>query len=186
MITFLIGLIVFLGAHLFTALARGARANLISKMGDGAYKGLYSVVSLTGLILIIVGWPNADATVLYAPPAWLRHVTYLLMLIAFVLVAAAYLPAGKIAETVKHPMLASVKVWAFAHLLSNGEVRSLLLFGGLLAFAVIDRIAVKRRGEPVRTAASMKNDFIAIIVGVILYAAVFFFLHRYIAGVALA
>ena len=102
--------------------------------------------------MIIVGWRNADASILYSTPAYFRHVTFLLMWPAFISLAAAYLPAGRIAATLKHPMLVSIKIWAFAHLLANGEARSVLLFGGFLAFAVIDRIAVKKRDEPVREA----------------------------------
>ncbi len=107
------------------------------------------------------------------------------MLIAFVLLAAAQLPKGKIAAATKHPMLAGVKIWAFAHLLVNGEVRSVILFGSFLAYAVIDRIAVNKRGEQTPAAGPVRNDVMAIIVGVALYAAVFLYLHRWIAGVPL-
>lgn len=185
MLLFILGLIIFFGAHLITALARGARSAIISKLGERLYKGLYSLISLSGFVLIIIGWRGADASVLYATPLWMRHVTFLLVLISFILLAAAYLPAGKIAAATKHPMLAGVKVWAFAHLLVNGEMRSVMLFGAFLAFAVIDRIAVKRRNAPVRAAGPARNDIIAVVVGVGAYLAVAFFLHRYIAGVAL-
>lgn len=185
MALFIAGLIIFFGAHLFSALARGARGALISKLGEGPYKGLYSLVSLAGFVLIILGWRGADASVIYATPLWMRHVTYLLVLVAFILLAAAYLPAGRIAAAAKHPMLAGVKIWALAHLLVNGEVRSILLFGAFLAYGVIDRIAVKRRDAPVRAAGPVMNDVIAIGAGLAGYAAVAFYLHRYIAGVAL-
>ncbi|MEK7265939.1 MAG: NnrU family protein [Pseudomonadota bacterium] len=182
---FILGLIIFFGSHLFTALARGARERLIAKLGAGAYKGLYSLVSLAGFALIVIGWRSADASVIYAPPAYLKHVTYLLVFLALVLLASAYLPAGKIAAAAKHPMLAGVKLWAFGHLLSNGEVRSLMLFGAFLAFAVIDRIALKRRNGPTRPAGPVRNDILAIAVGGGAFAAIYFFLHPYIAGVAL-
>ncbi|WDI31283.1 NnrU family protein [Hyphococcus flavus] len=185
MLLFILGLIIFFGAHFFSALARGPRGAMISKIGEGPYKGLYSLISLAGFVLIIFGWRGADASVLYSTPLWMRHVTYLLVLVAFILLAAAYLPAGKIANAVKHPMLAGVKVWAFAHLLVNGEVRSVMLFGAFLAFAVIDRIAVKRREAPVRAAGPVMNDVIAIAVGGVAYVAVALYLHRYIAGIAL-
>lgn len=185
MLLFILGLIIFFGAHLFTALARGARGAIISKLGEGPYKGLYSLVSLVGFILIIMGWRNADAGILYTTPLWTRHVAYALVLVAFISLAAAYLPAGRIAAMTKHPMLAGVKIWAFGHLLVNGEVRSVILFSAFLAYAVIDRIAVKRRDAPVRVAGPIKNDIIAIAVGAAAYAAVAFYLHRYIAGVAL-
>lgn len=166
MILFVLGLILFFGAHAFTAFARRPRARLVEKLGPGPYKGLFSLVSIAGFALIIVGWRYADASVLYATPPYMRHVTYLLMLIALILIVAAYAPAGRIAPAVKHPMLAAVKVWALAHLLVNGEVRSVLLFGAFLIFAAADRIAVKRRGAAA-------------------FLAILFYLHRYIAGVAL-
>lgn len=185
MTLFLLGLLIFFGAHLFTGLMRGPRAAIIGKIGEMPYKGLYSLVSLAGFILIILDWKTAEASLLYATPAWTRHITYLFMLFAFILLAAAYLPAGKIAAAAKHPMLAGVKLWAFGHLLVNGEVRSVILFGAFLAYAVIDRIAVKRRGDMGRPAGAAMNDVIAIVVGVAAFAAIAFYGHRYIAGVAL-
>ena len=185
MTLFLLGIVIFFGAHLFTAFARGPRAAMIAAVGEMPYKGLYSLVSIAGFVLLVMGWKTADASILYATPAWTRHITYLLVLIAFILMAAAYLPAGKIAAAAKHPMLASVKLWAFAHLLVNGEVRSVILFGAFLAYAVIDRIAVKKRGQSGRAAGAVTNDVIAIVVGGGAYAAVLFWAHRYIAGVPL-
>ncbi len=185
MTLYISGLIVFFGAHLFTSFARSARAGLVSKVGAGPYKGLYSLIALAGFALIIAGWRGADASVMYAAPAALRHVAYLLTLVAFILLAAAYLPAGKIAAVTKHPMLAGVKVWAFAHLLVNGEVRSVILFGSFLVYAVMARIAVKRRDAPVRAAGPAHNDIIAVIVGLAAWAGIAFFAHRYVAGVAL-
>ena len=126
MTLFILGLIIFFGAHLFTASARGAREALIGRLGAGPYKGLYSLVSIAGFVLIIMGWPKADGTVLFVSPYWMIHVVYLLMLVSLALLASAYLPKGRIAPAVKHPMLASVKIWAFAHLLVNGDVRSLI------------------------------------------------------------
>lgn len=175
----------FFGAHFFSALFRGSRAAVIGKLGENGYKGVYSVVSLIGFVLIIVGWSDASVHGLYYPPPFMRHIAYLLMLFSIILLVAAYAPAGKIAHTVKHPMLAGVKLWAFAHLLVNGEVRSVILFGAFLAFAVIDRIAVKRRDAPVRAAGPAMNDAIVIVIGLIAYAAILFYLHRFIAGVQL-
>lgn len=183
MTLFILGLIIFFGAHLFTALARGPREALVARIGAGPYKGLYSLVSIGGFALFVIGWPNADATVLYVTNFTMVHVAYGLMLIALILLASAYAPKGKIAAAVKHPMLAAVKVWAFAHLLVNGDVRSVILFGSFLAYAVIDRIAVKRRGEPVPPPGPFTNDLIAIVIGVAAWAAIFFWLHQYIAGV---
>lgn len=185
MAVFLAGLIIFFGSHLFTAWAQGPRDALVAHLGEGGYKGIYSLVALAGFVLIVMCWSDASAASLYVTPYWLRHVTYLLMLIALVLLAAAYLPAGKIAAATKHPMLAGVKVWAFAHLLVNGEVRSVILFGAFLAYAVIDRIAVKRRAAPTRAAGPIQNDVIAIVVGAAAYGVIAFWGHRYIAGVGL-
>ncbi|NWG93094.1 MAG: NnrU family protein [Parvularculaceae bacterium] len=185
MTLFLAGLAVFFGTHLWTAFARKGREKLIANLGAGPYKGLYSLASLAGFALIILGWPGADASVLYAPPAWGRHAAFALTLLALILITAAYLPRGKIAATAKHPMLAGVKLWAFGHLLANGEVRSVILFGAFLAYGVIDRIAVKKRGEPTPTAGPAANDAIAVVAGAALWAAIYFFLHLYIAGVSL-
>jgi uncharacterized membrane protein len=185
MALFILGLIVFFVPHFATPFARGWRERTIQRLGEGPYKGLYSLVSAVGFGLIVYGWRQADATALYSAPDWMRYVTQAFMLLAFVLLAAAYLPRGKIAHVVKHPMLASVKLWAFGHLLVNGEVRSLILFGSFLAYAAFDRIAVKRRGAPVPAEGPVRNDAIAVAVGVGAWFAVYFVLHRYIAGVSL-
>ncbi len=181
----IVGLVIFFATHYFTALARNARAGLIQRVGEGPYKGLYSLVTLIGFALIVIGWRSADASALYAPPAFLRHATLGLMPFATILIIAAYAPAGRIAATVKHPMLAAIKIWAFAHLLSNGEVRSVLLFGAFLVFAVIDRIAVKRRGESGRPAGSIVNDVIVVAAGLLAYGAIYLWAHAWIAGVPL-
>ena len=185
MMLFLLGLAVFFGTHLFTAIARGPRDAVIAKLGAMPYRGLYSLVAIAGFALIVIGWRTADASVLYAPPAWGPHLTYLLVLLALICLAAAYLPKGKIAASLKHPMLAGVKLWAFGHLLANGEVRSVILFGSFLAFAVIDRIAVKKRSAPTPSAGPIVNDLIAVAVGAGAWTAIFFALHSYIAGVPL-
>ncbi|NOX95049.1 MAG: NnrU family protein [Alphaproteobacteria bacterium] len=182
---FILGLILFLGIHLLAAVFRKQRASLIERLGAGLYRGLYSVVSLAGFVMIIMGWPDADATALYVTPPFFRHITYALMAVAMILLVAAYAPAGRIAAAVKHPMLAGVKIWAFAHLLVNGEVRSILLFGAFLVFAVGDRIAVKRRNAPTPVAGPVRNDIIAIVIGLAAYALIALTLHRSIAGVAL-
>lgn len=185
MTIFILGLIVFFATHLWTGLARGPRDALKAKLGEMGYRGLYSIVAAAGFALIIIGWRSADASMLYTPPAWGRHVAYLLMFFALTALAAAYLPKGKIAATLKHPMLAGVKFWAFAHLLANGEVRSVILFGAFLAYGVVDRIAAKRRGAPVAAAGPAVNDVFAVAVGAAAWAAIFFFAHRYITGIAL-
>lgn len=182
---FILGLIVFFGTHLYTAIARESRERLIGRLGKGPYKGLYSLASIAGFALIVVGWRSADASVVYATPDWMRHVAQVLMLASLVLLVAAYAPKGKIAAAAKHPMLLGVKLWAVAHLLVNGEVRSIILFGSFLAYAALDRVVVKRRGEPTPAEGPLRNDAVAVVAGAVLWAAIYFSLHRYIAGVPL-
>lgn len=186
MTLFILGLALFFAPHVFTFAARGARDRLRTRLSPNGYKGLYSLVSLAGFALIYIGWPSADASQVYAPPAWGRHVTQLFMLLSLIVLASGYLPKGKIAAAVQHPMLAGVKLWAFGHLFANGEVRSLILFGAFLAYAVLDRIAVKRRGEKGPAAGPAFNDAFAVVAGVAAWAVIYLYLHPYIAGVALA
>ena len=182
------GLAVLLGAHVFVAM-RERRAALIARIGEGAYKGLFSLVSFAGLLLIGYGYARYRATGwvdLWVPPSWMRHVTVALMWPAIVLVAAAYLP-GRIKRAMKHPMLVGVKLWAFSHLLSNGDLGSVILFGSVLAWAVFDRIAVKRReaGGPAAFLAegSTTNDILALAVGTLVYLALGYAFHPAIIGV---
>jgi uncharacterized membrane protein len=183
MSVFVLGLIIFFAAHLFSALARGPRRALIGEIGELAYKGGYALVSAAGLALIVLGWDGADRTVLYAPPVALLQLTYVLTLIALILLAAAYGPKGRIGAAVKHPMLAGVKVWAFAHLLANGDVRSVMLFGSFLAFAVIDRVAVMRRKAPIPAAGPWRNDVMIVLAGAVIWAIIFIYAHPLVAGV---
>jgi uncharacterized membrane protein len=147
-----------------------------------------SLVSIAGLVLIVVGYGQARLapTVLYMPPSWMRHVTFLLMLPVFPLMFAAYLP-GRIKARVKHPMLTAVKTWAFAHLLANGMLADVLLFGGFLAWAVADRISLKRRESTlnITAKASAINDVIAVVAGLALYVATLLWLHRLLIGMPL-
>ena len=157
-----------------------------------AYKGIYSVISLIGLILIWRGFSaarDAGQPLLYSPPVWMQHITLLLMAIAMICFVAAYVP-GRIKAALKHPMLVSIKVWALAHLLANGELHSVILFGGFLAWAVLDRISVKRRERaglvtpytlPPDTPAA--NDLIAVVIGATAYVAILVWLHPILFGV---
>jgi uncharacterized membrane protein len=184
----IIGLIIFLGVHLLTV-RRATRAGLIQRFGEGGYKLGYSLVSAVGLVLIVVGFGaarEAGPPVIWTPPEALRHLALLINLPIFVLLAAAYLP-GRIKRATKHPMLLAVKIWAFAHLLANGDLASMLLFGSFLAWAVIARIAVKRReaveGVPDRSGPG-RNDVIAIVIGLALYALMVTWGHPHLIGVA--
>lgn len=183
----ILGLVIFFGAHLFTAFrSRAPGKDIKARLGYGPYMGLYSLVSAIGLGLIIWGFGAArPAPVLYVPPAGLAHLNLALMLPALILLAAAYLPTGRIKKAVKHPMLAAVKIWALGHLLANGELNSVLLFGSFLAYGVIDRIAVKKRGDlgpgPDAPVSAM-GDLAAIVIGAGAYAAILLWLHPILFG----
>src|SRR5215213_5751975 len=187
----ILGLIVFIGAHAFT-MAREPRARAIARLGEGPYKGLYSLVSLIGLVLIVWGFGAYRAggyTQVWNPPVWTRHLAVLLVWFAFVAFAAAYLP-GRIRRTLKHPMLAGLKIWALAHLLANGDLGSMLLFGALLAWAVFARISVKRRsvaaahGGPLAAPAGFRNDALALAIGTAAFLVFAIWLHPRLIGVA--
>jgi uncharacterized membrane protein len=185
----ILGLILFLGMHAFS-MARRPRARLRERLGEGPYKGLYSLVSLVGIVLIAIGFGRYRAAgyiPVWDPPVWTRHLTLLLVWVAFVAFAAAYLP-GRIKAALKHPMLAGVKIWAVAHLLANGDLGSILLFGSFLVWAVLARISVKRRDEAVphggaAAAPSMRNDALAIAIGTVAYIVFAIWLHPWLIGV---
>lgn len=182
------GLILFLGSHSVSIFARGARDSLAARLGEWPWKGLYSVIAIAGFVLLVKGYAAArlDPVVLYDPPTWLRHVALVLMLPAFPMALAAYLP-GRIRTTLKHPLLAATKLWATAHLLANGTLADVLLFGGFLAWAVVDRISLKRRtGTRALPAAppSKLNDAIAVIAGLALYAWFVAHGHQWLFGVS--
>ena len=183
----IVGLVLFLGLHSISIVARPTRDALLARLGEGPWKGLYSLVSLVGLVLIVIGYGAArqQPVVLYTPPAWLKHPALLLLAFVFPLLVAAYLK-GHIKAKVKHPMLAATKVWAFAHLLVNGTLADLLLFGGFLAWAVFDRIAVKRRPAAKDAFAfepKVMHDLIAIVVGLALYGWFVVQGHQWLIGV---
>jgi uncharacterized membrane protein len=187
MIFLVAGLIVFLGAHTFTTL-RAQRAAVIGRLGEGPYKGLYSLASAVGLVLIVWGFGQYRSSgwiQVWSPPIGMRHVAMPLMWFAFVALAATYSPLGKIKATLRHPMLVAVKTWALAHLLANGDLGGMLLFGSLLAWAVYDRIAVKRRGDTGAPPSGFTSgDMIAIAVGTVAFIAMLW-LHPMLIGVAI-
>ena len=187
MTTLVIGLVMFLGVHSVAIAAPQGRDALAAKLGERAWKGLYSVLSIVGFVLLVWGYGQArqNPVIVYTPPIELRWVTAILMLPVFPLLLAPYFP-GRIRDALKHPMLVAVKLWAFAHLLSNGMLADLLLFGGFLAWAVADRISFKRRVQrPLKTLpASKRNDVIAIVLGLVLYFAFMHYLHLKWIGVS--
>jgi uncharacterized membrane protein len=182
-----LGLVVFIGGHALT-MARGARAACVGRIGEVPYKLVYSVVSLVGIVLIGWGFARyraAGPIDVWHPPAFMRHVTVALMWPSIVCIAAAYSP-GRIKTALKHPMLVGVKLWAFAHLLSNGDLGSIVLFGSILAWAVADRISLKRRsdpGAPPIPIGGWKNDLVAVIAGTVVYLALGFVFHPLVIGV---
>jgi uncharacterized membrane protein len=183
----ILGLAVFIGTHVITT-RRDARARLIARFGEGPYKIAYSIASIVGVLLIAWGFGQYRATgyiPVWEPPAWTRHITALLVLLAVICVVAAYSP-GRIKTTLKHPMLVGVKLWAFAHLISNGDLGSIILFGSILGWAVFDRISLKRRtdpGGPPVPVGGVRQDIIAVIVGTLIYL-LLGWLHPYVIGVA--
>lgn len=185
MLILILGLALFLGAHSVSTL-RETRAGLIAQFGETGYKTAYSAASLVGLVLIVWGFGAYRASgyiPVWTPPKGMAHLAIPLMWIAFVALAAAYAPAGKIKSTLKHPMLVGVKTWALAHLLANGDLGSIVLFGSLLGWAVYDRISLKRRGDlgPGPTAFG-RGDWIAIGAGSAVWLAAFTF-HNALIGV---
>ena len=188
MIYLIVGLVIFLGVHSVEIVSPTFRSRTVARVGEGAYKGVYSLLSIAGFVLLVWGYGVArqDPILLYAPPVWTRHLTALLMLPVFPLFLAAYLP-GRIKTAVKNPMLAAIKAWAFAHLLANGMLADLLLFGGFLIWAVADQISLKRRPviRPVPGSPPMKyNDLIAVVGGLALYVAFVLWLHVRLIGVS--
>ena len=185
MLLLIAGLVLFLGAHLLTT-ARDTRTALMARLGEGAYKGLYSIVSAAGLVLIVWGfgrYRSEGYIPVWDPPAVLWPITLVLMWFSFVALVATYAPAGKIKGLLRHPMLVGVKAWALAHLLVNGDLGSIILFGAFLAWAVYDRIAVKRRGDAGAPRSGFTaGDAISLLAGSALYAAMFW-VHPWLIGV---
>jgi uncharacterized membrane protein len=184
----ILGLVLFIGAHVFVTM-RPQRNALIRTVGPGAYKGLFALVAIAGVVLIGWGYGTYRATdwiPIWNPPSWTRHVTVLLMWPASIAFVATYIP-GDIKRVLKHPTLVAVKLWAVAHLISNGDLGSIILFGSLLAWAVYDRITLKQRtdpGGPKIPVGGRRNDIIAIVVGTIVYLALGLLFHPLVIGVA--
>ena len=182
------GLVVFLGVHSVRMFAEDWRARMRARLGEGTWKGLYSLISLAGLALIAWGFDLAreQPLLLWSPPAALRHAASLLTLLAFVLLAAAYVPGNAIKARLHHPMVLGVKSWALAHLLMTGMLAHLLLFGGFLGWAVFNFAISRRRDRrdgiqypPGRTVATL----LALVLGVAAWAVFAFGLHGLLIGV---
>lgn len=182
MTVLVLGLLVFLGAHSVRILADDWRARRIAGMGPGAWKGLFSVVSIVGFVLIVWGYglSRAAPVDLWHPPVWTRHLASLLNLAAFVLLAAAYVPRNRIKASLGHPMVLGVKAWALAHLLSNGRLADVVLFGAFLLWAVFDYRAARRRdraGGARRAPGTLAGDAVAVVAGALAWGVFAFWLH---------
>jgi uncharacterized membrane protein len=183
----ILGLVLFFGVHTLTT-QREVRARVIAFSGGGGYKIGYSLVSALGLVLIVWGFAHYRATgmwEIWTPPTALKHLTAALMLPAVILVVASYI-RGRIYTRLKHPMLTGIKLWAAAHLLANGDLGSIILFGSFLGWAVFDRISLKHRadsGAPPIPVGGPSNDLIAVAVGIVAYLALAFAFHPVLIGV---
>ncbi len=190
MLVMVIGLVVFFAIHLVPSNA-DLRDGLVARFGGTGYKAVFGIVSLIGLVLIIVGFAKLQLhpgknPQLWVPPLWSRHIALALMLPAMIALVAAYVPS-RIHTALKHPMLVAIKLWALAHLLANGDLAALVLFGSFLAYAVYDRISVKRRGAlgPLgATTGPWFNDVIVVVLGTALYAVIVLWAHQYVIGVS--
>lgn len=189
MFTLLAGLLCFIGAHATGIINNAWRERTLARVGVPVWQGVLGLIALTGMVLIVIGYGDARASlnpiVLYQPPVWTRHLALLLMLPVFPLLFAAYLP-GRIQRWTGHPLLLAVKIWAVAHLLANGLLIDVLLFGGLFAWALADRISFAHRPPqaPQGAPAGPYNDWIALGAGLAVYVLFLLVLHRWLFGVA--
>jgi uncharacterized membrane protein len=185
----ILGLILFLGTHSLRIVADGWRSRQVGRLGEGVWKGLYSIVSIAGFVLLVWGFAQArqHPEVLWVPPLWLRHVNALFTLLAFVLLAAAYVPRNHVKAAIGHPMLAAVKLWALGHLLATGMLHDVVLFGAFLAWAVADFTVSRRRDRRngvTYPAGALLGDVLVVAIGVAAWAGFAFWLHVRWIGVA--
>ncbi|MEZ5828648.1 MAG: NnrU family protein [Hyphomicrobiales bacterium] len=184
MILLIVGIIAFLGIHMLPSFTH-VREGLIGRLGETGYRIVFSVLSIVTFVLLVWAFAKAPVIQIWSPPPWTRWVAIVLMLPAFIFLVAAYVP-GRIKATVKHPFLVAIKTWALAHLIANGDLASILLFGSFLAYAVYDRITLKGRKptELIGTAAQggTRNDLIAVVFGVVFYVVFLVWLHPLLIG----
>jgi len=179
-----VGIVVFLGIHLLPTFPH-FRESLVSRVGENGYKAIFSLLSVAGFVVLVWGFAQAPVIQVWSPPPWTRWVAIVLMLPAFIFLVAAYVPC-RLKAKLKHPFLAAIKIWALAHLIANGDLASIILFGSFLAYAVYDRIALKGRRPTalVETARSgpARNDLIAVVLGVLFYGVFLVWLHPLLIG----
>jgi uncharacterized membrane protein len=188
----ILGIVLFLGIHSLKIMV-APRAALIGQIGEKPYRGLYSLVSILGFALIVYGfhiYRQEGWVQTWVPPVWMRHITITLMWLAFICFASmgkpnSSKPAGRIGGLLRHPMIVGIKIWALAHLLANGDLGGMILFGSFLAWAVVDRISLKRRGDAgLPTVPSFNRaDLIAVVAGTLVFVAMIY-AHPWLIGVA--
>lgn len=184
----ILGLILFLGIHSTRIVVEGWRTGMLARLGETPWKGLYTLVSLAGFVLLCWGYGQArmQTTVLWGPPVAMRHVAALLTLVAFVMLAAAYVPRNGIKARLRHPMLLSVKVWALAHLLANGNLADVVLFGAFLVWAVLCFRAARQRdraGAITYPPGTTAGTVTTVVVGLLAWVVFAFWLHGLLIGV---
>ena len=189
MTVLILGLLLFLGAHSVRIVADGWRGRTLARLGEGGWKGAYSVVSLAGFALIIWGFGLArqQPVLVWSPPTAMRHLNALFTLVAFILVAAAYVPRNQIKARLHHPMVLGVKLWAFGHLLATGTLADMVLFGAFLLWAVLDFRAARLRDRAQGTVyppGTASGTVVAVVVGAVAWAVFAFWLHAAWIGVA--
>jgi uncharacterized membrane protein len=188
MTVLILGLILFLGIHSARILADGARSRFIAKRGENTWKGLYSLISLAGFALIIWGYSlvRQQPVAVWSPPTGTRHLASLLTLIAFVLMAATYIPRNQIKARLHHPMVLGVSIWALAHLLSNGTLADLALFGSFLVWSVLSFLAAGKRDLALGTKyppGTAVATSVTVVAGIVAWALFAFWLHGLLIGV---
>ena len=184
-----LGLIVFLGVHSLRIVAEPWRVRTIARIGENPWKGIYSLLSIAGFVLLVWGYGQArqQGVVLFEPPLFMRYLAGLLMLISLVLLAAAYVPGNLIKARLGHPMIIGVKVWAFAHLLANGRLADVVLFGAFLAWAIVDFIAARKRDRAAGTVYPQGDELrtvLTVVAGVVVWAVFVAGLHQWLIGVS--
>ena len=184
----ILGLVLFLGVHSTRIFADGWRSSMVAKMGPMPWKGLYSVVSIASFVLLVWGYARAreNPVLIWTPPEAMRHVTALLVLLAFILFVATYVPRNWFKSKLHHPQMLSVKTWAFAHLLSNGTLVDMVLFASFLVWAALGFRAARQRDRAEGTVyapATAQGTVIVLVVGAIAWAAFAFWLHGWLIGV---
>lgn len=184
----IIGLIIFLGSHSCRIFAEPWRNHMIDRLGEVKWKGLYTIISIIGLVLVVIGYGQARQTpvVLWQPATYLTHIAILLNLVAFIFLAGSSPSNNAIRLKLKHPMILGIKVWALAHLLANGTLVDLILFGSFLLWAVLDFRSARKRPilMPEKAVVSTKATVIVIVSGIVIWAAFIFGLHQYLIGVS--